>query len=651
MSVLDIVSQLGRHRVLQYLTLDGLMTFTRILSHLRRDILQLQPLEQSNPSTPLCFLPENIQMFLSECLGIALSDIGDLWNALRDHIWVSPLMPLIPGEDFTVFKAVGWKYGLSSAVSIYPPSDRCTNINCLHRIPLKKEFRKKVIVYTQGLGVQPAYNISIYCPKCCTSYHHNYSVQNARRTYYPGIPNIIQVGDHQFVETKVIASWQAHMLFGWFSASNASRTFYSMVPDDGYYQPNEWGLSDRLTTLQVWDGFLIFSLLEDAQTQGTLLNVPHSGDQSNRFKEAMEARNKRIIMEGQPDAVQHACDLCMRVFLMPDGTYRKCQAIVGDGLSIGRPRCGVSVCREPLENNRHRFCKMHDGMHDICAIVRCKNPVDIVVSPGKVHKKKMCSLQVHQQIESKHRERTACISQPVDSFSQVQNAAEQDIQEDFEVFKESNGLVILDVEKNTGSVGESDVTLPNQTECPDKNLEGNRTYKAHFGRSRTHNEQTLVRPCGVIFAHATMYNAEAVSNFLVMVKNAFSVPGSHKPEHIFYDTNCLARQQAEKDPWYDGIGMCVDAWHFRNKHAVTHQYCQLNCNPAQYPELMDDNSTAWFFNTSIAEQTNVWLGGYHSMCREMLPAKYDFFLDEMIRLRNIQSIQHLYQQGHHPHIY
>lgn len=58
----------------------------------------------------------------------------------------------------------------------------------------------------------------------------------------------------------------------------------------------------------------------------------------------------------------------------------------------------------------------------------------------------------------------------------------------------------------------------------------------------------------------------------------------------------------------------------------------------------------WFFNTSIAEQTNAWLGGYHSMCREMLPAKFDFFLDEMIRLRNIEVIGRLERQGHHPRI-
>ncbi len=44
---------------------------------------------------------------------------------------------------------------------------------------------------------------------------------------------------------------------------------------------------------------------------------------------------------------------------------------------------------------------------------------------------------------------------------------------------------------------------------------GNRVLKAQFGRRRTHNEQTLVRPCGIIYARATMFGTEAVSNFLV----------------------------------------------------------------------------------------------------------------------------------------
>jgi hypothetical protein len=95
------------------------------------------------------------------------------------------------------------------------------------------------------------------------------------------------------------------------------------------------------------------------------------------------------------------------------------------------------------------------------------------------------------------------------------------------------------------------------------------------------------------------------------------------------------------------MGMCVDVWHFLNKHAVSHRFCQEHCNPADFPELMGPDGK-WFFNTSIAEQTNVWLGGYHSMCREMLPVKYNFFLDEMIRLRNEIVVAKLKAEGVDP---
>ena len=426
--------------------------------------------------------------------------------------------------------------------------------------------------------------------------------------------------------------------------------------------------------------------------------VPHTGLQADRFKAAMEERNEWIVLNGQPDAVRHVCDRCMRIFLMPDGSFRerstncnvyilpvysldmyigKSQAIVGDGLSMGRTCCGVFRCPKPLQNNRHRFCAEHTRLHDVCAVVGCEKPVlevnvnDPKGGPMKVIKKKTCSLPLHQQIEKRHGERStgsflyrerlqhAQVSQPVDSFSQSRHVPEQDIQEDIESYTTARDLngssrIVFSVQKNPSSVGVTDKDSQSASTppipCPSKSSAGNQpTFKAQFGRRRTHNEQTLVRPCGVIFARATMFGAEAVSNFLVMVKQAFSVPGAQKPEHIFYDTNCLARQQVEKDPWFKGIGMCVDAWHFRNKHATSHAYCQLNCNPAMYPELMDA-SAAWFFNTSIAEQKNAWLGGYHSMCREMLPAKFDFFLDEMIRLRNIEVIRRLAKQGHHPSI-
>ena len=158
-----------------------------------------------------------------------------------------------------------------------------------------------------------------------------------------------------------------------------------------------------------------------------------------------------------------------------------------------------------------------------------------------------------------------------------------------------------------------------------------------------------MHPCGAIFAQATMYGAEAVSNFLVMVKNAFSVPGAQKPEHLIYDSTCDAKQQAmaSGDPFFADIGMCIDVWHFLNKHKVTHKFCQQHCNPVMYPELMD-NDGQWYFNTLVAEQINAWLAKYNSMCWEMLPVKFNFFLNEMIQLRDIKTLKRLDANRHHP---
>jgi hypothetical protein len=43
--------------------------------------------------------------------------------------------------------------------------------------------------------------------------------------------------------------------------------------------------------------------------------------------------------------------------------------------------------------------------------------------------------------------------------------------------------------------------------------------RAQFGRKRTHNEQIIVAPCGIILARETFYGAEAVST--VVVRNIF----------------------------------------------------------------------------------------------------------------------------------
>lgn len=124
-----------------------------------------------------------------------------------------------------------------------------------------------------------------------------------------------------------------------------------------------------------------------------------------------------------------------------------------------------------------------------------------------------------------------------------------------------------------------------------------------------------------------------------MIKNTFRING-YMPDHIFFDNNCQLAKLVKAgngkpgDPAFDKTGLSVDVFHFNCKHSEKDTYCQLHCNPISFPELLGEGGKGWFFNSSIAEQTNVWLGGYHSICREMLVDKYRFFLDEMILIRN-----------------
>lgn len=50
---------------------------------------------------------------------------------------------------------------------------------------------------------------------CRTNYHGNFDVRAGVRTYYGGIPDYIQVGEHQFVETALVYHWVDLMLTSW----------------------------------------------------------------------------------------------------------------------------------------------------------------------------------------------------------------------------------------------------------------------------------------------------------------------------------------------------------------------------------------------------------------------------------------------------
>lgn len=119
---------------------------------------------------------------------------------------------------------------------------------------------------------------------------------------------------------------------------------------------------------------------------------------------------------------------------------------------------------------------------------------------------------------------------------------------------------------------------------------------------------------------------------------------SFKPNHIFYDNNCNLSKIVRDDPYFANIGLSVNVFHFTCKHTINDIFCQTHCNPHAFPELLNPEG-GWYFNSSIAEQTNVWLGGYHSICREMKVDKYRFFLDEMVMRKNRLTRQAMEKGG------
>ena len=147
--------------------------------------------------------------------------------------------------------------------------------------------------------------------ECNINYHHNFRVEGGRRIYYDAdIPDVIQVGEHQFVEHKVIQLWITLMVVSWTSATNCAR-FYNSALSGNRKPPPGWKLGYTLDSDHVWNGFMILSLLEDLSSRKQTLSVPHSGLDQDRYKEAIRLWNRRMRLYSQPE-IRHYCKKCTR---------------------------------------------------------------------------------------------------------------------------------------------------------------------------------------------------------------------------------------------------------------------------------------------------------------------------------------------------
>ena len=126
-------------------------------------------------------------------------------------------------------------------------------------------------------------------------------------------------------------------------------------------------------------------------------------------------------------------------------------------------------------------------------------------------------------------------------------------------------------------------------------------------------------------------------------------PTQHSlPEVIYYDNACILKKHVLhiSDHYFDHVAMPVDPFHARTKHKDSDAFCGQYCNAALFPDLLIGNQ--WRFNSSAAEMTNAWFGGFQAMVREMRATRYDFLLDEVCKFRNEMIREELEGLGARP---
>ncbi|KAJ7670033.1 hypothetical protein DFH06DRAFT_1083660 [Mycena polygramma] len=647
MSLQQILFILGQHPSLSGVQLHGLTLFLR-MARLARPMIEFQQTDRRTP-------PEYLHPGLLELLADSLSEpdlnlVQLCWVAFKGIVWDHPEVEPTE-EEVQRYNQAALCRGTSFG-HLFPPVRVCQDSRCInHRdsddiMTLTEPLTHKASLYTLRNGALPVYTSSLYCRGCNRRYYHNYYVhkQNSLRTYYGGVPRIVQVAQHFFMESPLLELFANGMTFGWLSASNWARiynsalatmhphvtnnkvAFASVLRDHAPTPPSGWNLEIR--NKDVMNGFLLYSLLlEKAERRGILV-LPHDErTHEDRLKPALAERNKAMEGIGQ-EAYPHACDLCFFVFEAEDGTLMKIQTAHCDGDTIGHRCCKVHDCKVALSSNRQHFCAEHQHMTLKCAVTDC--------AEASASGFQTCNHPDHRALETAYftrgkslyklrsRLKKAGVAVPSDSVPE-----EEDDWDD---------KVIIE----SGRDG------PVEVDCDGKPEGGNRRLRAYFGSRRTHNEQLIMRCCGVILSRATLFGSEAVSAVNEFAKATFPSPES-TPEFFVFDNNCKldSHQRAAGDCHFENTGKPVDVFHFTCKHKLTDHHCQLYCNPAAFPELIDENGN-WRFNTSICEQTNVWFGGYISLVRDMEVTRYNFFLDEMIKRRNRYVVAELERKGHSP---
>ncbi|KAF7304605.1 hypothetical protein HMN09_00863800 [Mycena chlorophos] len=655
--------------------------FVRMAARLKNSIIAAQP-PAGDPETPPERLPLAIETFLGSAIDMHPDFVHGCWTAFSELVWGyngdekenEGFQSGARTWNMCVLLAAPTENGTNEVWlamhMLFPPTHQCTTAGCTNTKLLRtKSQPSRVVYYTLANGACPAFAHRFTCDTCGTRYYPNYRVNDHVRTYYEKIPNAIQVGEHQYLETIIVNLFINLMLISWTSATNGARIYDQALsqPENIPREHPDWATTSfKLRPEHVWNAFIVLCLLEDHQRRGETLRVPHTGGPEGSFYEGdvrSECTLSVLWSAGLGPLLQqvfacvqerrwntlYAISFSLLLFSVAHQFPARIHVIVADGITIGHPCCGVRHCTVPLASNRDRYCPDHVDEEKICAVETCRGESE--------HEKgfQTCSDLAHRYLELMHRKHDK-------AFFQLSARVARPGVSNPKTHSQRRRLRARSQHQNL---------RPSQPPTRANALQ-TRTLTAiapfAFGRRKSHNEQIFLRSCAVIVAHRTFYGSETVPQMAVtfqiiptdqysisckrqdMLRKTFRHEGT-MPEIVIYDNNCtLYKHLASiKDPLIDknglNVGFPVDVFHWECKHKKEGIECSYHCNPRLFPELLGENGKAWFFNSSVAEQTNVWLGGFHSILREMGAVKYNFFLDEMIMRKNRITIAKLEAEG------
>lgn len=581
--------------------------------------------------------------FLAQSLDTAQPQTtwAKLWTVMYKHITTCLYNTAAQFRDNGILSGNRSKHALIITEHTFqPPTNRCSDCG------QKTMMRKKVNGYLFEIGgIKTMQYIPRYCRNCKTTHTPCFIRRKDAREYYTpeeGQPeDYLQVTQHFFMSHQLVDHFNHLQSLGIVSISNLVESYNQThaTPTSTYLNDFQNPRYTRKLSQNVCSLALdIHRLMRCFNQRGIRLKSDATGSDDRRYFKAMLQHAEWLKHEGT-EYSSHVCSICTEVDMENSTVMR---AMVTDGITVGHWRCSASAqqlqsldptstathCEQHLDKVTHRFCPEHHLLlHNICEAQPCVAPA--------IAGTKTCGDIKHKAAYRDFKDKTKSFFGLPRRFNRPNTHIRSDPSELIstetgEVALSAEDLMYADVDNRKHEAGRN-------------GGEGSDGKKINLSRNRTHNEQLMVAPCGVVVARKTFYKSESVPQVKEFIKETFP---KEMPQVIYYDNACNLyahiRTSAEDRETFRNTLLPVDAFHMKT-HKESHKTCRINNDPNKFPELKRPNG-AWKFNASIAEIVNVWFGRFDSMCRGMHPVKYNFFLDEMIRLHNSRLCEKLRQR-------